>query len=208
MGQHPIQPVDERVERGRRTGAQSLCARPDRLRLVERLGRGGRRQPGGRGAGHGDQRVGGVSGIDQRRRRDEADGRAGQRARIVPISHSQDTAGPMARSVRDAALLFGDGRPVAQARAARTMPLGCRPEALRASASRCCGPTMSPDLSALFDRAVASAERGGGGAGRGEDAATRPGRCAAERAADRIEGRPERLSGDTPASVMRGRWPM
>ncbi|MBD8677609.1 amidase [Sphingomonas sp. CFBP 13720] len=28
------------------------------------------------------------------------------RARIVPISHSQDTAGPMARDVRDAALLF------------------------------------------------------------------------------------------------------
>lgn len=28
------------------------------------------------------------------------------RARIVPISHSQDTAGPMARSVRDAALLL------------------------------------------------------------------------------------------------------
>jgi len=29
------------------------------------------------------------------------------RARIVPIAHSQDTAGPMARSVRDAALLLG-----------------------------------------------------------------------------------------------------
>ena len=29
------------------------------------------------------------------------------RARVVPIAHSQDTAGPMARSVRDAALLLG-----------------------------------------------------------------------------------------------------
>ncbi len=29
------------------------------------------------------------------------------RTHIVPISHSQDTAGPMARSVRDAAMLFG-----------------------------------------------------------------------------------------------------
>ncbi len=29
------------------------------------------------------------------------------RARIVPIAHSQDTAGPMARSVRDAALVLG-----------------------------------------------------------------------------------------------------
>lgn len=29
------------------------------------------------------------------------------RSRIVPISHSQDTAGPMARTVRDAALLLG-----------------------------------------------------------------------------------------------------
>jgi len=29
------------------------------------------------------------------------------RSRIVPISHNQDTAGPMARSVRDAALLLG-----------------------------------------------------------------------------------------------------
>ncbi len=29
------------------------------------------------------------------------------RARIVPIAHSQDTAGPMARTVRDAALLLG-----------------------------------------------------------------------------------------------------
>jgi amidase len=29
------------------------------------------------------------------------------RAGIIPIAHSQDTAGPMARTVRDAALLLG-----------------------------------------------------------------------------------------------------
>jgi amidase len=28
------------------------------------------------------------------------------RTHVVPISHSQDTPGPMARSVRDAAMLF------------------------------------------------------------------------------------------------------
>ncbi len=29
------------------------------------------------------------------------------RSGVVPISHSQDTAGPMARTVRDAAILLG-----------------------------------------------------------------------------------------------------
>lgn len=45
------------------------------------------------------------------------------RAGIIPISHSQDTAGPMARTVRDAAILLGalageDGRDAATASAA------------------------------------------------------------------------------------------
>jgi amidase len=46
------------------------------------------------------------------------------RAGIIPIAHSQDTAGPMARTVRDAAVLLGalvgvDDRDVATAEAAR-----------------------------------------------------------------------------------------
>ena len=55
---------------------------------------------------HRDRRFDHLSGVAQRRRRHQA-GR-GHRARegIVPISSSQDSAGPMARTVRDVAALY------------------------------------------------------------------------------------------------------
>jgi len=52
------------------------------------------------------------------------------RAGILPISHSQDTAGPLTRTVRDAAILLN----VAGRRAIRLIP----------RRSTCSGPTTTP----------------------------------------------------------------
>ena len=98
---------DQRVERGRRADPQPSRDRPQRLRLLLRQRRGG-----GRGAGVGGHR-------DRDRWLDHLPGQrstasSGSSRRsalsaarfVVPISHSQDTAGPMARTVADAALLL------------------------------------------------------------------------------------------------------
>ena len=78
MGQHPIVGFDQRVERGRRADAQSVRARPQHLRQLVGVGRGG-------GGGdrrlchrHRDRRVDHLPRRGQRDRGDEADRRAGQ----------------------------------------------------------------------------------------------------------------------------------
>ncbi len=54
-----------------------------------------------------NRRLAGLPGLGQRHRRDQAHAGPDQpRTGIVPISHSQDTAGPMARDVADAARLL------------------------------------------------------------------------------------------------------
>ena len=57
------------------------------------------------------------------------------RAGIIPIAHSQDTAGPMARTVRDAAILLGalDRRRSARRRHRRRPPAAPRPTTPRSS---------------------------------------------------------------------------
>jgi amidase len=85
------------------------------------------------------------------------------RTHVVPISHSQDTPGPMARSVRDAALLFGamvgaDPADPATAGAdafARDYAAGLSVDGLRGVRVGVVRPDMSPALAAVFDHALA-----------------------------------------------------
>ena len=87
------------------------------------------------------------------------------RAGIIPIAHSQDTAGPMARTVRDAAILLGaHGRASIRATRRRrraaasaspttrssSMPTAC---AARASASRASSSASTPRVDRLMDDA-------------------------------------------------------
>ncbi len=107
VGQLPLDPFHQRVEQPRRADAQPLRARPQPVRLQLRLGRGGRGQPVRRGRGHRDGRldhlpVADVNGIVGIKPTLGLVSRAG----IIPIAHSQDTAGPMARTVADAAILL------------------------------------------------------------------------------------------------------
>ena len=88
------------------------------------------------------------------------------RTHIVPISHSQDTAGPMTRDVRDAALLLGvmagsdpADPATAQADAHRTDYLaGLRPDALkgvRIGVARFAA-GFHPETDKVFDQALAT----------------------------------------------------
>ena len=84
------------------------------------------------------------------------------RTHVVPISHSQDTPGPMARSVRDVAELFGamvaaDPADPATAGAgayARDYAAGLSPGALRGVRVGVIRPDMSPALTAVYARAL------------------------------------------------------
>ncbi len=85
------------------------------------------------------------------------------RTHIVPISHSQDTAGPMARSVRDAAALFG-GMIGSDPADAATVEADARRAALTPDWSRASlngvrlavlRPTMGAALAARFDAQLA-----------------------------------------------------
>ena len=86
------------------------------------------------------------------------------RTHVVPISHSQDTAGPMARSVRDAALLFSamigpDAADPATADAAAHVldyAAGLSADALRGKRVAVLRPAMSPALTATYDAALAT----------------------------------------------------
>ena len=85
------------------------------------------------------------------------------RTHIVPISHSQDTPGPMARSVRDVALLFSaivaadpaDPATVDAATHARDYAAGLSTSALSGLRVAVLRPELTPDLAAAYDRALA-----------------------------------------------------
>jgi amidase len=84
------------------------------------------------------------------------------RTHVVPISHSQDTPGPMGRSVKDAAILFSGmiGRDPADAATAgaerhrRDYAAGLSAEALRGKRVGYWRPDMSAELGAAFDTAL------------------------------------------------------
>ena len=84
------------------------------------------------------------------------------RSRVVPISHSQDTPGPMARSVRDVALLLSamagpDASDAAMAgTTVRDYAAGLSASALSGQRIGVIRPAgLSPDLSTRFDAALA-----------------------------------------------------
>ena len=143
-------PLVQRLERARRPVPQPLRARPQPLGLQLGLRRRGRRQP-----------------LRRRRRHARPTARSSRpprpaalvgikptvglvsRSGIIPISHTQDTAGPMARTVADAARsslgAHGRGRPSATRppaasrgkarRRLHAVPRPERPARARASAS-------------------------------------------------------------------------
>ena len=85
------------------------------------------------------------------------------RTRVVPISHSQDTPGPMARSVRDVAAVFSamvgaDPQDSATADAgahAHDYVAGLSASALSGMRVAVLRPRMTPDLAASYDAALA-----------------------------------------------------
>jgi len=91
------------------------------------------------------------------------------RTRVVPISHSQDTPGPMARSVRDAAILFGammgsdPADPATREADAHRADYvaALRPDALRGVRVAVLRPELSPDLQARYDAALAALAHAG-----------------------------------------------
>lgn len=90
------------------------------------------------------------------------------RSRVVPISHSQDTPGPMARSVRDAALLLSamagpDPTDAATARTqVRDYAAALSADALKGRRIGVIRPDgMTPLLTARFDAALAVLRAGG-----------------------------------------------
>ena len=91
---------------GQTRNPYALDRSPSRLEF--RLGGGGRRQPVRHRRRHRDRRLDRQPG--RRSTGSSASSRRSgliSRRGIIPISHSQDTAGPIARSVRDAALMLG-----------------------------------------------------------------------------------------------------
>jgi len=91
------------------------------------------------------------------------------RTHIVPISHSQDTAGPMARSVRDAAMLFSamvgsDPADVATKGAdtrVRDYAAPLASASLKGVRVAVLRPDMSPDLARRYEAALASLKAAG-----------------------------------------------
>lgn len=85
------------------------------------------------------------------------------RTHVVPISHTQDTPGPMARSVRDVAMLFSAmvGSDPADAATAEAdahrgdYAAGLAAASLKGVCIAVLRPEMSPDLAARFDAALA-----------------------------------------------------
>jgi amidase len=106
VGQHPLGQVVVRLVGARRAVPQPVRARSQPCGSSSGSGDRGGGQPGRRGHRHRDRRVHRVP--------VEHNGLVGikptlglvSRAGIIPIAHSQDTAGPMARTVSDAAILL------------------------------------------------------------------------------------------------------
>ena len=104
MGEYPLDPFDLGLERDRRPDAQSLCARPQ-LHAARRAAGARQWRRALSAFAVGTETDGSVACPAA------MNGMVGlkptlglvSRTHVVPISHSQDTAGPMARSVRDAA---------------------------------------------------------------------------------------------------------
>jgi amidase len=84
------------------------------------------------------------------------------RTHVVPISHSQDTPGPMARSVKDAAILFSamvgsdpkDAATKGADKYRRDYAAGLSADALRGMRLGYWKPEMDEDLGARFDKAL------------------------------------------------------
>ena len=106
MGQLSFNAFHQRLERSRRADPQPVRPRPQPVRLKLRLGRRRGGQPVRRAVG--TETDGSIICPSQ------TNGIVGlkptvglvSRGGIIPIAHSQDTAGPMARTVGDAALLL------------------------------------------------------------------------------------------------------
>ncbi|WP_374943201.1 amidase [Sphingomonas sp.] len=83
------------------------------------------------------------------------------RTHVVPISHSQDTPGPMARSVRDAAILLSamaapdPADPATAGTVVRDYTAGLSASALSGLRVAVLRPDMTPDLAARYDAALA-----------------------------------------------------
>ena len=84
------------------------------------------------------------------------------RTGVVPISHSQDTPGPMARSVKDAAILFGamvgsdpaDPATKGADKYRKDFATGLSADALKGVRIGYWKPEMAADLAARFDKAL------------------------------------------------------
>jgi amidase len=79
------------------------------------------------------------------------------RTRVVPISHSQDTPGPMARSVRDVAVMFSamvGGDPDAPNATRKDYAAGLSASALSGMRIGVIRPDMAPDLAAKYQAAL------------------------------------------------------
>ena len=83
------------------------------------------------------------------------------RTHVVPISHSQDTPGPMARSVRDVATMFSamvaadPGDPATAGAVTRDYAAGLSTSALSGMKIGVIRPEMTADLAARYDAALA-----------------------------------------------------
>ncbi|RYY35129.1 MAG: amidase, partial [Sphingomonadales bacterium] len=91
------------------------------------------------------------------------------RTHIVPISHSQDTAGPMARSVKDAAILFSamvgadpaDAATKGAGRYVRDYASGLTADALKGVRIGYWKPEMAADIAGAFEAALAKLRAAG-----------------------------------------------
>ena len=171
-------PVVERLERDRRPDEHGLRPRSQRLRLELGLGRRHLGRPRGRGRGHRDRRLD--------RLPLGANANAGikptlgllSRAGIVPISADQDTAGPMARNMTDAAVLLGAMTGVDPADPATAEQVGhaftdytrfldadalegARIGVWREFSFEIDGVAVDPDVSAIMDETIAALEAAG-----------------------------------------------
>jgi amidase len=109
MGEFPIDAFIERVERARRPDAQPVRARSETVRIEFRIGRRSKALEGWPAAAIGTETDGSVVSPSSNASLVGIKPTLGlvSRTGIIPIAHSQDTAGPMARTVADAALLLG-----------------------------------------------------------------------------------------------------
>ena len=148
MGQLPrVHPgrFPERLERPRRVHPQPVRARLGPVRVELRIGRRRRREPLLGDGRVGDRRLDPLSG-----RATTASSGSSRRSAwspqtgIIPIAHSQDTAGPMTRTVTDAAIMLNAH--------ARTVRAGARSPVCRPTTRPSCSAERSTERSIGVDR--------------------------------------------------------